>query len=47
MLVGNKCDLDEERHVTESGGKKLANEWKCNFYETSARKRINVEECFL
>ena len=46
MLVGNKCDLDEERHVTESEGKKLANEWKCNFYETSARKRINVEECF-
>ena len=46
VLVGNKCDLDEERQVTESEGKKIANEWKCPFYETSARKRINVEECF-
>ena len=46
VLVGNKCDLDEERQVEKSEGENLAKEWNCPFFETSARFRINIEEIF-
>ena len=46
VLVGNKCDLDEERQVETGEGENLAKEWNCPFFETSARRRINIEESF-
>ena len=46
VLVGNKCDLEEERQVETMEGENLAKEWNCPFYESSARHRINVEEMF-
>ena len=46
MLVGNKCDMEEERSVTTQDGEKLAEEWGCQFHETSARARYNVNEVF-
>ena len=47
VLVGNKCDLDEsEREVTEAQGRELAVEMGCPFMETSAKNKINNEECF-
>ena len=46
ILVGNKCDLEEERDVTTSEGKELAKLFNCPFFETSAKARINVEEVF-
>lgn len=45
VLVGNKCDL-AEREVATTEGKLLAEELGCPFWETSAKSRINVEECF-
>jgi GTPase KRas protein len=45
VLVGNKCDL-EEREVSESEGRALAALWKCPFYETSAKMKVNNVECF-
>ena len=45
VLVGNKCDL-EEREVSESEGRELAALWKCPFFETSAKMKINNVECF-
>ncbi|KAF0690829.1 Aste57867_17817 [Aphanomyces stellatus] len=46
VLVGNKCDLDKHREVSLAAGKQLAAEWGCPFMETSAKERINNEECF-
>ena len=46
VLVGNKCDLDEERQVETMEGENLAKEWNCPFFESSARHIINVDEIF-
>jgi GTPase SAR1 family protein len=46
ILVGNKCDLSEQRQVTFEEGKSLAEKWKCPFFETSAKVKINSLECF-
>jgi len=46
VLVGNKCDLDNARSITKEQGEQLAGELKCKFLETSAKKRLNVNEAF-
>eukprot|EP01115_Flamella_aegyptia_P012303 TRINITY_DN607_c0_g1_i3.p1 TRINITY_DN607_c0_g1~~TRINITY_DN607_c0_g1_i3.p1 ORF type:complete len:190 (+),score=34.19 TRINITY_DN607_c0_g1_i3:52-621(+) len=46
VLCGNKCDLEKERKVTTEEGKALSEEWNVNFFETSAKARINIEEAF-
>lgn len=44
VLVGNKCDLEEERVVGKDLGKGLANQFNCAFMETSAKAKINVND---
>jgi GTPase KRas protein len=46
ILVGNKYDKMQQREVSTDEGYRLANEWGCPFYETSAKTRHNVEEAF-
>jgi len=47
VLVGNKCDLKEDRQVSEDDGKTLAKEYGTPlFYETSAKTNINIKEVF-
>ena len=46
ILVANKCDLTHDRTVTVEEGKTLARKFKCRYVETSARLRVNVQECF-
>ena len=46
VLVGNKCDLENEREVSTEQGKKLAIEWGCPYMEVSAKERIRNDECF-
>ena len=46
MLVGNKCDLEEEREVPQEEGTALADKLGCQFREASAKTRANVEESF-
>ena len=46
VLVGNKCDLEDKKQVTEEEGKKLANELGINFFEVSAKTGKNVDEAF-
>ena len=46
ILVGNKCDLEEIRVVQKEEGINLSKEYKCNFFETSAKEGINVNEIF-
>lgn len=47
ILIGNKSDLEEKREVTVTEGRELAKKFGCPFLETSAKTRINVDECFL
>lgn len=44
ILVGNKCDLEDERVVGKDQGQNLARQFNCNFLETSAKAKINVNE---
>lgn len=47
VLVGNKCDLEDDRTVGKEQGSRLADQWGgVTFLETSARKKINVDEVF-
>lgn len=44
ILVGNKCDLEDERVVGKDQGQNLARQFNCAFLETSAKAKINVNE---
>jgi small GTP-binding protein len=46
ILVGNKCDLEDERVVSKDQGQHMANLFNCAFVEASAKTRINVTEIF-
>jgi GTPase KRas protein len=46
VLVGNKCDLKDERQVEYNEGQELAKKWNCQFFETSAKIKLNNEACF-
>ena len=48
VLVGNKCDLEQDRAVSRNRASYLARKLgNIVLYETSARKRINVDEIFM
>nr|QBH72863.1 rap1 [Isotomurus palustris] len=46
VLVGNKCDLEDERVVGKDQGSSLAHNFGCTFLETSAKAKINVNDIF-
>ena len=46
ILMGSKCDDNDLMEVTEEEGKKLADEFGMNFFETSAKTGYNVNEAF-
>lgn len=46
MLVGNKCDENENREVSVAEGEAEAQRWGCHFMETSAKTNHNVKELF-
>ena len=45
FLIGNKCDM-EPRNVTEDQGKKMAEELKISYFETSALNGQGIKEAF-
>ncbi len=45
-LVGNKCDMENEREISTAEGKELAKKMNAKFIESSARYRINVDEAY-
>jgi len=47
VLVGNKCDLEDERKVTTEEGNELARQYGANFFEASAKENVNVENIFI
>ena len=47
ILVGNKCDLsDDKRQVSKNEGQERADKYNLQFFETSCREGINVNEVF-
>ena len=47
ILVGNKCDLNEERKIFEAEAKALAEKNnKMNYYDCSAKENHNINEVF-
>ena len=46
VLVGNKCDLEDERKVPTEKAKEKAENLKCAFFETSALKGLNIDKIF-
>lgn len=46
VLVGNKTDLHQERAVSTDDGRKLAESWKAQFLETSAKQNESVADIF-
>jgi GTPase KRas len=46
VLVGNKSDLMAERQVSNEDINQFATKYSLPYLETSAKRRINVDECF-
>ena len=46
VLVGNKCDLNDQRQVSTEEGQNMAKDNNMIFYETSAKSGLNVDKIF-
>ena len=46
ILVGNKCNMEEDRVVSYERGKQFADQLGLEFFETSAKDNVNVEQVF-
>ncbi|XP_044010073.1 ras-related protein Rab-8-like [Aphidius gifuensis] len=46
ILIGNKCDLEDQKTVSKEEGEKLASKHNIEFLETSAVLNVNIEEAF-
>lgn len=46
ILVGNKCDMEDERIISFERGKQLSEQLGVEFFETSAKENINVKVNF-
>ncbi|KAJ3615919.1 hypothetical protein Zmor_012198 [Zophobas morio] len=46
ILVGNKCDLTEERVVSKADAESKAKSWNVPYLETSAKTKQNVDEAY-
>jgi small GTP-binding protein len=46
VLFGNKCDLEDQRKVSEEEAQKFAHRHGVPYFETSAKENINLKEGF-
>jgi small GTP-binding protein len=46
ILVGNKCDLTDQRQVSADEGAALARSWGAMYVETSAKTKLNVDQAW-
>ena len=47
FIVGNKCDLEENRVVSPQEGEQIGAEFGYPFFETSAKTGMNVQDLFI
>ncbi|KAH7075276.1 ras family-domain-containing protein [Paraphoma chrysanthemicola] len=47
VLIGNKSDLEEDRAIPRPRAFAISREWNIPYFETSARRRANVDEAFV
>ncbi|KKY19227.1 putative ras small monomeric gtpase [Phaeomoniella chlamydospora] len=48
VIVGNKSDLEDDRAVSRARAFQISQQWgNAPYYETSARRRANVDEVFV
>ena len=45
-VLGNKCDMEDQRVIPKESGEAVANANDALFLETSAKANINIEEAF-
>ena len=46
IIIGNKCDKENKRKVSEEEGRALAEKNHCLFFETSAQSNTNIQLAF-
>lgn len=46
ILVGNKCDLNDKRQVSQDTAEACATQWNAPYIETSAKTCQNVHKVF-
>ncbi|XP_010768764.1 ras-related protein Rab-3A-like [Notothenia coriiceps] len=46
LLVGNKCDMEDERVVAAERGRQLSEQLGFEYFEVSAKDNINVKQTF-
>lgn len=46
VVCGNKCDLEDQREVTIEQIDNIGKTFGCPTFLTSAKQRVNVDECF-
>lgn len=47
VLVGNKSDLEDDRAIPRPKAFATSRDWNTPYFETSARRRANVDEAFV
>jgi len=47
ILIGNKCDMTEDKVIDTNRGQELADEYGIKFFETSAKTDTNVKKSFI
>lgn len=47
ILIGNKCDMEQDKVVEKQRGQRLADEYRIKLFEASAKSNINVTEAFV
>lgn len=47
ILIGNKSDLEKQRQVSKEDAKELANKYKIDYIEASAKDSTNVHQLFI
>ncbi|OMJ77497.1 hypothetical protein SteCoe_22891 [Stentor coeruleus] len=47
VIVGNKLDLYKYRQIDLETGKRLSMQWRCRYYEISAKTKTSVDMIFI
>ena len=47
ILLGTKCELENQREVKKKDAEKIAENWGIKYMEVSAKENINISEAFI